>query len=293
MKVWCDSIWETAIGKTKATFDPVDSNQNTVKIQKPDAKAILGFLVAYNLTVVTDGEITPDLILRVTNKALGISNEDIIIPNGGCDGNATNDWAPLTTVFVPFNIPEGSLAKLFNSEFVFTISPSASNTGGLDVVIGVVFADEDPDSAFAMELLAQKHSRVRGGAFSADAAKAHATGLAFVDLTSIEIPSGRLLLLGLLAKINPNGIAASDPINGVIEFKTSGIPDFSPQVWPLCTAWNPVLGTTVSEQAQSGEGRYYPTRFPLTGSAVTVLASSMIIVAAAGAPDTTQGLLYE
>lgn len=290
-KVWCDSVLETAIGKTKGTFDPVDNNQATVKIQKPEAASILGLLVNYNPTIVTDAENTPDLILQITSKALGISAEEFVIAHGGADGDAATPWSPRITKFLPFRTDRPE--KLFNAELGFKVAPSVTNTAGVDVAVGVMYSNAEPDMDLGIELMAQMHKRATGGDVQADAAKAHGTGFGAVTLTALDIPTGPTQLLGILAKINPNAITASKPIGGVMELSASGIPDFSPQIWPLCTFWSPVLGTVISNGAFSGEGRYYPTRFPLTGAAVTVTVQSTLIIAASDAPDTTQAVLYE
>lgn len=291
VKVWCDSVYDTAIGKTKGTFDPINSNQATIKIQKRDAQSILGFLINYASTVKTDAENTPDAIIRLNSKALGISDVDFVVPLGGDDADAASSWSPRITKYIPFRTDKPE--KLFNSELALKVAPSVINTGGLDIAVGLLYSNAEPSSQFQMELMAQMHKRFLDGSFSADEAKAMATALTTVTLSNIEIPTGPTNLLGILAKLNPNGITASDPVGGVIEFFASGIQDFSPQIWPLCTFWNPTLGTVIDQAAMSGEGRYYPTRFPLSGAAVTVGTKITPITGQGTAPDTTQALLYE
>lgn len=292
MKVWSDLVYDTAIAKTGGTFDAINSNQSQVKIANPTAKSILGFLVNYAQTVATDAEVTPDLILRVTSKALGISSQDIIIGAGSNDQDAVSKYTPRVTRFVPFRNPSG-INTIFNADISFEASASVTNTGGLDVVVAVVYSDAEPDGQFAMELMAQLHKRVTGGAYAVDAAKAHGTGGSAVTLSSISIPTGATQLCGLYAKILPNGISAGDPISGFMEFQASGIPDFSPQKWPLCVFGDAALGTVVQGKVGNWEGHYYPTRFQLTGAETTVNVSSTLIIAAGTAPDTIQGLLYE
>lgn len=291
-KVWCDSVHGTLIAKAKGTFDAINTNQNNVKIQKKDATAILGFIVNYCLGVTTDAENLPDLVIRATNKALGITEEDLVIPLGGTDGDANTPYIAMGAVYEPFKIPDGKEDKLFGSEFIFKASPTITNTGGLEIAVGVIYSNQEPDEQFTMELLAQKCARSVGGAYNADAAKAHGTGGAAVTLSSLAIPSGPTELIGLLGKINPNAITAGDPIAGIIEYKCSGIDDFSPQVWPLCVFFNPVLGTVAEGGSNSGRGRYYPTRFPLTGHGVTVGVETTLTITANDAPDTTQALKY-
>lgn len=290
MKVWSDLVHDDAIGKTAGTFDSINTNQASIKISHPTAKTVLGFMANYCLSVVTDAEIVPDAILRVNSQALGISNQDIVLPLGSNDGDAASGYVPNKTIFIPFQVPANK--PLFNADFSFSISASVTNTGGLSVVVAVIYADEEPDSKFALELMAQLHGRISGGNYAVDAAKAHATGGTAVPLTAIALSAGYTELRGILAKINPNGITASDPISGFMEFQSSGIPDFSPQLWPLSVFYNPALGTVTDGLNSRGEGRYYPTRFPLTGAAISINVNSTLLVAAATAPDTVQAVVF-
>ena len=291
-KVWSDLVYDNgAIAKTKGTFDKINTNAEAVRIEKNNAKSVIGFLVAYAQLVTTDAENLANLILQVTNKGLGISEEEIVIPRGGNDADANNEYTPVETVFVPFKAPVGK--SLFNTEFNFKAAPSVTNTGGFDVVIAVLYSDAEPDSFFAMELLAQMHGRVGGGAFNADAAKAHAAAAGAVALSSIIVQAGATMLRAIFAGINPNGITAGDPICGFMEYTAPGIDDFSPQLWPLSISWNAALGTVAESAALSAKGRFYTTRFPLTGARLTINVSSTLLTVAATAPDTTQGVLYD
>ena len=78
-----------------------------------------------------------------------------------------------------------------------------------------------------------------------------------------------------------------------MEFIAPGIPDFSPQKWPLPKFQSAAIGTVASSSEGGGTGRYWTTRFPLTGSEVTVQVQSTVLVTQSTAPDTTQALLYE
>lgn len=290
--VWSEVIYDSAIAKTAGAFDPVNTNRSEVKIAKKEAKTVLGFHVLYTLTAKTDAEITPDLILRVNSKSLGISSEEVVVPNGSKDNGANSDYDVMPSRFIPFRVPAGK--DLFNADFSFTATSSVDNTGGLTVVIGVVYSSAEPDSTFAMELMAQMTGRVSGGAYAVDAAKAHATGGSAVSLTSITLPTGSRTLRGILAKVNPNGITAGDPIAGWFEFRSSGVQNFSPQEWVITAGYNPALGTVTREKGDADSGmRYFPTRFPLTGGEITVQVQSTQVVAAGAAPDTIQAVLYD
>jgi len=295
-KVWCDLVYDTAIAKTAGAgnSNAVNANASGVKIQKK-AIDILGFLIGYNILVTTDTELVPQLMIKVTNKTLGITNEIIVIPRGTMDGDANTPYGPMETVFVPWKIPEGKEDKLFNSTFEFSAFPSSTNTGGLDIVCAVVHTDTKfaPNDPFVMELLSQQHGRIGGGDAQADPAKAHAAGATAVDLTALALTAGTKQIRALLSTIQPNGITAGDPIGGWMEFSSSGIDDFSPQRWPLSVFWNAALGTVAEGALQSGRGRYYPTRFPLTEAEVAIAVTSTLIIAAAAAPDTCQGCLYD
>lgn len=290
-KVWSDLVYQTAIGKTKGTFDLVNSNAAAVRIEKADAASILGFYIAYAQLVSTDAENLANLFLQVTNKGLGISEEEIIIPRGGNDADANNEYTPVKTVFIPWKAPTGK--SLFNTEFIFKVAPSVINTGGFDVVVAVCYSDQEPDSLFQMELLSQMHGRISGGKPAADAAKAHAAAGGAVALTAIVVEAGAIRLRGIFAGINPNGITAGDPICGFMEFLAPGVKDFSPQLWPLSISWNAALGTVAESAAYSADGRIYPTRFPLTGARLTINVNSTTITAQGTAPDTTQAVLYD
>lgn len=292
MKVWNAVIWDTAIAKTAGTFDDVNNNVSQIKIANPTAKAIYGFYVNYACTVVTDAEVRPDLIIEITSKALGISGEQIVVALGTNDGDAVSRYTPVTSVFVPFKEPI-TKQNLFNADLSFKASASATTTGGLDVGIQLVYGDFEPTQNFMTELMSGSHKRVTGGDYQADAAKAFATGGAAVNLTSLSIPTGRTMLLGLLGSIIPNGITASDPISGFMEFQSSGIPDFAPQEILLSRFFDPALGTVTSGKSAIARAPYQPTRFTLTGAETTVVVKGTLIVAAATAPDTTQALLYE
>ena len=292
MKVWSDLVYKTAIAKTKGTFDAINSNQASVIISKPDAKSILGFIIGYCVTALTDAENLPDLQVEINSKALGISNEVVTVFNGGPDHDANTDYTPMITAFVPYKLKPGFENKLFNAAITFKAAPSISSTGGLDVVIAVVHSNQEPDPNFVMELLAQLHGRVTGGDSQGDEGKAM-TGGAASTLTSLTIPAGTSLLKALGGSVNPNGITAGDPISGFLEYIAPGIPDFSPQLWPLSKFQNPALGTVADSSAAPGKGRFWPTRFPLTGSEITVQVQGTLLVTAATAPDTSQALLYE
>ena len=291
MKVWCDSVWDTAIGKTAGTFDPINSNKAEVVIQKRAAKSLLGFCVNAVPTVVTDAEVYPNLILRVTSQALGITNQEFALGVGGHDGDAVTSYAPITSRFIPFK-QKPEFSNLFNADLSFTVAPNATTTGGVDIVVGVVYSDAEPDMQYSMELLSGNHKRVTGGDVSVDAAKAHGTGLVFVNLTKLSIPTGFTELEGFFAGILPNGIDASDPVSGVMSFTSSGIDDFQPQVWPLGMFFAPALGTVANSGHSLAQNRYWPTRFPLSGAQTDIEVQSLLLVAAGTAPDTTQGILY-
>ena len=293
MKVWSDLVHDTAIGKTKGTFDAVNGNAASVIISKPDAKSILYFIIGYCQTAGTDAETVPDIFVRVNSKALGISNEIVTVLNGGPDGDAASDYFAMITAIVPFKLRPGFEAKLFNAAITFEVAPSMSNTGGVDIVCAVVHSDQEPDATFAMEILAQMHGRVTGGDGQSDAAIAFAAGGTAVTLTSLTIPAGSTGLRALGGSINPNGINAAEPISGFLEFIAPGIPDFSPQKWPLPKFQSPAIGTVASASEAPGQGRYWTTRFPLTGSEVTVQVQGTLLVTQSTAPDTTQALLYE
>lgn len=290
-KVWSDLVYDSAIGKTAGTFDRVNSNAEAVRIEKNRAQSIIGFYVAYGQLVTTDAENLANLILQVTNKGLGISEEEFVIPRGGNDADANNEYTFVKTYFIPFKTDPSK--SLFNTEFIFKVAPSVTNTGGFDVIVSVVYSDTEPDSLFAMELLAQMHGRVNGGAKNVNAAEAHGTGGGAVALNAIVVEAGAIRLRGIFAGINPNGITAGDPIVGFMEFTAPGIDDFSPQLWPLSISWNAALGTVAESAAYSADGRYYPTRFPLTGARLTINVSSTLVTAAGAAPDTTQAVAYD
>lgn len=292
-KVWSDLVFKDAIAKTKGTFDAINTNQASVIIAKRDAVSILGFIVGYAMSVTTDAENIPDLFVEVNSKALGISNEIIVCALGGNDGDANNESTPMRTKFIPFKIKPGFESKLFNASITFKAAPSVSNTGGLSVVVAVVYSNQEPDAIFWNELMAQKPGRVTGGDADGDAAKAHATAGGAVNLTALQIPSGTKTLRSLLGKFNINGITAAKVKSGFFEFIASGISDFSPQLWPLPIFWNAVLGTVADMPALSGEAEPWPTRFPLPGSEVTVQVQSTLVIAATTAPDTTQYVGYE
>ena len=97
MQVWSDLVHDKAIAKTKGTFDAVNANAASVIISKPSARSILGFMIGYAMTVVTDAENFPDMQVEVNSKALGISNEVLIVPNCGPDGDANTDWTDMIT----------------------------------------------------------------------------------------------------------------------------------------------------------------------------------------------------
>jgi hypothetical protein len=293
MKVWSDLVYKAVIAKTKGTFDAINTNQPAVTISKPAAKAILGFMIGYCSTKLTDAESLPDLQVEVNSKALGISNEVFIVPNGGSDHDANTDYTDMITKFFPFKVKSGFEPKLFNSAITFKAAPSVTTTEGLDVVAAVIHADAEPDAKFAMELLAQLNGRVTGGDAQADAAQAHAAGGGAVTNTALTIPAGNKLLRYVYGQIHPNGITASDPISGFFEFIAPGITDFSPQLWPFSKFYNPALGTVADSSKSSGAGRVYPTRFPLSGTEIKVQVQTTLLVAAATAPNVSQAIGYE
>lgn len=293
MKVWSDLVFDDAIAKTKGTFDAVNTNQDGVIVSKRDATSLLGFIIGYAMSVVTDAENIPDLFVEVTNKALGIVQAIVPVALGGNDSDANTPATPMKTKFIPFKMKPEFANKLFNSTFTFRAAPSVSNTGGLSVVISVVYANQEPDANFQMELLAMQHGRISDGDANGDAAKAHGTAGGAVTLTALKIPSGTFQLRAILAKINVNGITASKVKSGFMEFIAAGITDFSPQLWPLAVFWNGALGTVADEPGFSGDAKPWPTRFPLPGSEVTVTVQSTLVIAATTAPDTTQAILFE
>lgn len=292
-KVWCDVVHGTLIAKTKGTFNAIETNAKSVVISKPDAKSILGFLVAYAQGVTTDAENLADLLIQVNSKSLGISQEVLPVLGGGNDADANNEYTPVVTRFIPFKLKPGFAAKLFNSAITFKAAPSVTNTGGFEVCVGVVYSDAEPDSIFAMELLAQLHGRITGGDVQSDAAEAFAAAATAVTLTALTIPAGNSRVRAVGAKINPNGVTAGDPICGFFEFLAPGITDYSPQRWPLPISWNAALGTVAESAAISALGRMYPTRFGLPNAEITVQVQATITIVAATAPDTTQAILYE
>ena len=291
MKVWCDVIYDSGIAATAGTFDKINSNADEITIDKPSAATIIGFLVNYVPTAGVDGEITPDLILQVNSKALGIQEQEYIVGSGTNDWDANSGYVPVETRFIPFHAPPGK--QLFNADLKFKATASASTSNGLDVVVGVIYSDFIPDGDFKLELLSQQHGPFSGGVYAADAAKAHATGGTAVNLTKLTVPTGARLLRGIYASIIPNGITAGDPIAGFMEFTATGIQDFSPQKWPLNRFFHPALGTVTDGKNAVALGRYYPTRFDLAGQKVDINVASTLLTAAGTAPDTIQGVIYD
>lgn len=259
MKVWCDSVDAAAIGKTQDTFDAI----GTVTIKGGQTvKELLGFYVIAATSTPTSAE-NGAPVLQVNSKDLDITQQKFHLSGAVTDGIATNNKeAPTFAEFIAFKVAKG--VKLDNAQIEFSLSSSATNTGGWDVAAGAVFADGLPDAGFLMELLAQMPGRALGGdvAYSRAGVKA-ATATVFG--TGIKVTSKGKELIALCGYANPNGPTAGEAVVGVVEFTASQITDFSPQRWPMILGWSASLGTPVGTPVNVGSrnGLYYPVRFPL------------------------------
>jgi hypothetical protein len=289
MKVWADSVYDTAIGKVAGQYDPVDNNQAQITISKKSARCVIGLLVLATQTVITDAENIPDIILRINSVSEGITNQDFVIPVGTNDGDANSGFVPTKPYYIPF-IVKGDLHQ---ADFDFAVAPAVASTGGFDVVVTLMYADSEPDQDFKMELLSRQYGAVRGGAHAEDNAKAMATALTTVNLTSISVKKGMSVLKGILGKTRPNGITAGDPVNAVFTFTSTAIDDFSPQIWCAVMGFHAALGTVADGLNGSGEGNYHPTRFDHTGEKADISVSVTPVTGQGTAPDTIQAVVYE
>lgn len=285
MKVWCDSVDNTALGKTQDTFDTI----GTVTIKGGQTvNELLGFCVLTANTKPTSGE-NGAPVLQVDSKDLGISQQRFHLGNAITDAIGTNDKeAPVYAEFIAFKQEAGK--KLDNAKITFSISASATNTEGFDVAVGALVADQLPDAGFLMELLAQMCGRAIGGdvAYSRAGISA-ATATAFG--TGISITSTGKELIGLCGYINTNAPSAGKACVGVVEFTASQITDFSPQRWPFIIGYSASLGTPVGTIVNAGlrNGVYYPTRFPLPETNFTMSVSMLLANALTNAGDGIAG----
>lgn len=285
MKVWCDSVDNTALGKTQDTFDAIGTV--TIKGGKTVSE-LLGFMCIVANTKPTSGE-NGAPVLQINSKDLNITQQRIHLGNAITDGIGTNDKeAPVFAEFIPWKVLPGT--KLDNAQIEFAISSSATVTEGWDVAVGAVFADGLPDAGFLMELLAQMCGRALGGdvAYSRAGISA-ATATPFG--TGIKITSVGKELIGLCGYVNPNAPSAGKACVGVVEFTASQMTDFAPQRWPFIIGWGASLGTPVGTQVNAAlrNGVYYPTRFPLPETNFTMSVSMLLANALTNAGDGIAG----
>lgn len=290
----------TAIAKTAGTRTAMvtDAHGNTVtgiKVQNKLAKKLVGFLIAYCQTVVTDAEIMPDLTLELTNSSLGIAAEEIFIAGGSNDGDAASGYTPVKVAFVEWEVDPSKEDRIYGSTFIVKPDPSVSNTGGLDIVFCAVFANEALPPRIMDAWRNLNRLSMGGGRANSDNALAHATGGALVGLTALTIPPGIAAITGLVAKTKPNGITASDPISGYIIWTIPGNSGFGPCELPLAIFFNPALGTVTDGLNAIVEAPMYPFVYEFDGitqGELLLNASSVLLVAAGTAPDVSKAVSY-
>jgi len=289
-KTWGVYQYDSAIAKTAGQFDEINSVTAPIKIEKKDAKHILGFLVNYCSTKLTDAENLVDLRLRISSKALGLNNEDLIVAKGGSDHDANNETVPQQVEFIPFKQPSGK--SIVDADLRFYGAPGVSNTEGLDIGITTVYTNYTPSPE---ELLNWKLLCVPfgGGVTGDDAAIAHAAANTQVAYETLEIPSGKQTIDGHLCNIKPNAITATDPSSGMYELLCSAADDFQPQEWVFPTWWHPALGTVAESAGYPGNAKHYPAVFDIEpAKAHKVQFKGMVHCIHASAPDLNNALRY-
>lgn len=279
MKVWSDAVLAAAKGATAGTYDSI----GTVTIKK-GAKSVIGFQVLAIASTPTSG-LSGMPILQVDSSDLGISKQRFALANVDGDGIATNDKeSPVYAEFIPFKVDPGK--SLDNAKIDFSITSNVSKTGGYDVAVGVVYADQEPDLDFVIELKTGSCARATGGAHAEqDAGISAVTSTPFT--TGISITSTAKELIGLLGVLVANAPTAGENAVAVVEFSSSQIDNFSPQIWVMPFGYNASLGTPVGTpiSASMRNGFYHPTRFPLPEVNFTMDVSMKLAVALSNAAD--------
>lgn len=255
MKTWCDAVTAGADGKVKGTFDTID----TITIKK-NAQVILGVLANVATPKPTSG-ISGTPVLRIESADLGITKVDVTLAKSIIgDGIATNDKESYAvTEFIPLKSP--TTVPIGNAKVDFSLSSTTAVTEGWDSAIGLVYADSEPDVNYQMELLSQMPARMidcDDAQFEAGIKAASET--AFTE--TISVTSRGNELIALLSLLGSNAPTAGQGIAGYTNFTAPQIEDFAPQKWPFCLGQHGSLGTPVGNQG-GGNGRFYPTRFPL------------------------------
>ena len=289
-KTWGVYQYKSTIGKVAGQFDEINSVTAPIKIEKKDAQYIVGFLVNYCSTKLTDAENLVGLRLRLSSKALGLNNEDLLIPKGGSDHDANNETIPQGVSFIPFKQPPGK--SIVDADLRFYGAPGVANTEGLDIGITTVYTNYEPTEA---EITNWKLLCVPfgGGITGDDAAIAHAAANTQVSYETLEIPSGKNTMDGHCCHIKPNGITATDPTGGMYELVCAAADDFAPQEWVFPTWWHPALGTVAESAGYPGDAKHYPAVFDLeTGKAHKVLFKGMVHCVHATAPDVNNAIRY-
>lgn len=289
-KTWGVYQYDSAIAKTAATYNEVNSVTAPIKIEKKSAKHILGFLVNYCSTKLTDAENLVGLKLRISSKALGLNNEDLLIPKGGSDHDANNEYIPQGVSFIPFKQPRDK--NIVDADLRFYAAPGVDNTEGLDIGITTVYTNFTPSQA-EIEDWKNLNCPFGGGVVGDDAALAHAAANTEVKYETLEIPSGKTTIDGHCCNIKPNGITASDPIGGKYELTCAAAEDYQPQEWVFPVWWHPALGTVAESAGLPGDAKHYPAVFDIEPSKVhKVIFKGMVHCIPATAPDVNNALRY-
>lgn len=279
MKVWCNSVTAGAKGKVKDTFDSI----GTVTVKK-NAEKLLGVLANVATPKPTSG-ISGTPVLRIENADIGMTKIDYPLAKSIIgDGIGTNDKESYAvTEFIPLKNPGPD--PIGNSKMDFSLSSTTAVTEGWDAAIGLVFANEEPDDKFTMELLAQMSGRmIDSDQANSQAGIQAASETAFSE--TVDVTSRGQELIGLLSLLGANAPTAGEGIAGYTNFTAPDIEDFAPQLWPFCLGQHGSLGTPVGNQG-GGNGRYYPTRFPLPRINFSMNISQKLAVVLSNAADGT------
>lgn len=291
-KTWAKGFDDApaAGGKTKGIFSKI----GTITVpNKKEPIYMYGILILVGTQAITAGESGHPQI-EVSSSDLGLFEERFDLPEFSfADPIGTQSLGFfLSSKFIalPVEIPVNNLA------LDIALSSGATMTADWDMQASIIFGNMPFDALpedYLAEIMDNFTAKVRSlGRVNADAAKAIAAADTDVTLSGLAVPQKAIELVALTGSVLPNAPTTIEEVISRFTYESGDISDFAPQEYPACLVYYADLFGTLVGGTAHGEGRSYPVRFPLPGTAFTMGVKVQNVIALTVAPDVSQGMRF-
>ena len=292
-KTWAKSFDDApaAGGKTKGTYSKI----GTITVPNKTIPVYMyGILILIATQAQTAGE-SGHPEIDVSSSDLGLFQERFSLPEFSFSdpvGTQSGGFFHSSRfISLPVDQPVNNLAV------DLALSSISTMTADWDMQASIIFGNLPPGDIpddYLEELLNNFTANARSlGRVNADSATTIGAADTDVTLTGISIPQKAIELLALTGTVLPNAPTTIEEVIPKITYESGDISDFAPQEYPACLAFTGALFGTLVGQGAPGEGRSYPIRFPLPGTAFTLGVKVQNVIALSNAPDVSHGIRFK